>query len=89
MCANNAFELETLSQHQFLIIKLQNKRDAQHSEIKTNHLKIEMLQQILDKIDVSQYPPSNLCDQHGYSRKFHSNFVNRVPDLNKPLPEFR
>jgi hypothetical protein len=89
MSANRAFELETLSQHRFLIGKLQDESDAQRSQIETNRLKIEMLQQRLDQLDDSQAPPSNSEDQQGYSRNVQSNSINQVPDLNEPLPEFR
>jgi hypothetical protein len=89
MSANRAFELETLSQHRFLIGKLQDESDAQRSQIEANRLKIEMLQQRLDQLDVSQAPPSNPGDQQGHSRNVQSNSVNQVPDLNEPLPEIR
>jgi hypothetical protein len=89
MSTNRAFEMETLSQHRFLISKLQYESDAQRSQIETNHLEIETLQQRLDQLDESQPPISNSDDQQGYSRNVQSNSISQVPDLNEPLPEFR
>jgi hypothetical protein len=89
MSANRAFELETLSQHRFLIGKLQDESDAQCSQIESNHLKIEMLQQRIDQLEVSQAPPCNPSDQQGHSRNVQSNPVNLVPDLNEPHPKIR
>jgi len=48
-----------------------------------------MLQQRLDQLDESQPPPSNSEDQQGYSRNVQTKSINQVPDLNKPLPEFK
>jgi hypothetical protein len=53
MSANHSFEMENLSQHRFLIGKLQDESDAQRSQIEANRLKIDMLQQRLDQLDVS------------------------------------
>jgi hypothetical protein len=61
--ANRAFDMETLSQHRFLIGKLQYESDSQRSQIKTNRLQIEILQQRLDQLDESQPPPSKSKDQ--------------------------
>jgi hypothetical protein len=38
LSANHAFEMETLSQHRFLISKLQDESDTQRSQIETNRL---------------------------------------------------
>jgi hypothetical protein len=87
MNANRAFELETLSQHRFLIGKLQDESEAQRSQIEDNRLKMEMLQRRLEQLEGTQAPPSNPGEQQGNSRHAHSNSVNQIPDLNEPHPE--
>jgi hypothetical protein len=89
LSANQAFEMETLSQHRFLISKLQDESDAQRSQIDANRLQIDTLQHRLDQLDDTQPPTSNSEAQQGYSRNAQSNSINQVPDLNEPLPDFR
>jgi hypothetical protein len=89
LSANMAFEMETLSQHRFLISKLQDESEAQRSQIVANQVQIDTLQLRVDQLDDTQPPTSNTEAQHGYSRNDQSNSINQMPDLNEPLPEFR
>jgi hypothetical protein len=89
LSANRAFEMETLSQHRFLISKLQDESEAQRSQIVSNQVQIDTLQLRVDQLDDTQPPTSNTEAQHGYLRNSQSNSINQMPDLNEPLPEFR
>jgi hypothetical protein len=89
LSANRAFEMETLSQHRFLISKLQDESEAQRSQIVANRVQIDTLQLRLDQLDDTQPPTSNTEAQQGYSRNAQSNSINQMPDLNVPLSEFR
>jgi hypothetical protein len=87
MGANRAFELETLSQHRFMIEKLQDESYAQRSQIEDNRMKMETMQRRLEQLEGTQSPPSNLGEQQENSRHAQSNSVNQIPDLNEPHPE--
>jgi hypothetical protein len=51
LSANMAFEMETLSQHRFLINELQDENEAQRSQIVANRVKIDILQLRLDQFE--------------------------------------
>jgi hypothetical protein len=87
MGANRAFELETLSQHRFMIEKLQDESYAQRSQIEDNRMKMETMQRRLEQLEGTQSPPSNPGEQQENSRNAQSNSVNQIPDLNEPHPE--
>jgi hypothetical protein len=59
LSANRAFEMETLSQHRFLINKLQDESEAQRSQITTNREQIDTLQLRMDQLEDTQPPTSN------------------------------
>jgi hypothetical protein len=51
LSANRAFEMDTISQHCFLISKLHDESEAQRSQIATNRVQIDTLQLRMDQLD--------------------------------------
>jgi hypothetical protein len=70
--ANRAFELEMLSQHKFMIEKIQDESYAQHIQIKENRMKMATMQQRLEQLEGTQLPPSNTGEKQENSRNVES-----------------
>jgi chromosome segregation ATPase len=81
------FELETLSQHQHLIERLQDESYAHRSQIEEKHNSLEIMQSRLDQLERTHQQPSTPESTHGASKNVNSVTVNQIPDLNEPHPD--